>query len=268
LKFFVHNGEFVRQRIAGREELAGTDVIVLHRLMKNSVAETSHLNGYALFTAACIAAAAMDPTALGMRLHRESYEHIGEVSGFVHDLEARWKDEQERRRVIVTSDNAEIELERLLPGPPALVWEYLSDPARRMQWQTQTDRVDQFNTSGRRGVGTTNHCVHGHGTVFEEILDWRPFHYFTVRSTIPGLGAVTITSEFEPTDGGTRYRVRIEKIRARKQREQWEAMRAPFLVLLGEWYDRLADLLAQDAAARASESEAVLSQPQPHPQAH
>ena len=268
LKFFVHNGEFVRQRIAGREELAGTDVIVVHRLMKNSVAETFHLNGYVLFTAACIAAAAMDPAALGMRLHRESYEHIGEVSGFVHDLEARWKVEQEHRRVIVTSDNAEIELERLFPGPPALAWEYLSDPARRMQWQTQTDRVDQFNTSGRRGVGTTNHCVHGHGTVFEEILDWRPFHYFTVRSTIPGLGAVTITSEFEPTDGGTRYRVRIEKIRARKQREQWEAMRAPFLVLLGQWYDRLAELLAQDAAARASEPEAVLRQPQPHPHAH
>jgi hypothetical protein len=69
-----------------------------------------------------------------------------------------------------------------------LVWEYLTDPTKRVQHQVGTDRVDQANATGRRGVGTTNHCVHGHGTVVEEILDWRPFRYFTVRSMVPGLG--------------------------------------------------------------------------------
>ncbi len=132
LKFFAHEGRFVRQRVAGREELAGTDVILVHRLTKNSVSEAFHLNGYALFSAASIGATGMDPAALGMRPHRESYEHIGEVAAYVHDLEARWKDEQEQRRVIVTSDNAEMESEMVLPGPPALVWEYLTDPTKRM----------------------------------------------------------------------------------------------------------------------------------------
>lgn len=264
LKFFAHVGEFVRHRIAGREEFAGTDVILVHRLMKNSVTETFHLNGYALFTAACIAAAGVDAAALGMRPHRETYEHIGEVPAYVHDLEARWKHEQEHRRVIVTAKNAEMESEVLLPAPPALVWEFLTDPVRRMQWQSGTDRVDQFNTSGRRGVGTTNHCVHGHGTVVEEILDWRPFHYFTDRSAIPGLGAAKFTFELEPTESGTRFRFRMEKIRGRKQREQWEAMREPFLAMIGQWYARLAELLAQEAAARHSEPEVELPHPQPH----
>jgi uncharacterized protein YndB with AHSA1/START domain len=264
LKFFAHDGEFVRHRIAGREEFAGTDVILVHRLMKNSVAETFHLNGYALITAACIAATGLDPGALGMQPHRETYEHIGEVPAYMHDLEARWKHEQEHRRVIVTAKNAEMESELLLPAPPALVWEYLTDPVRRMQWQTGTDRVDQFNTSGRRGVGTTNHCVHGHGTVVEEILDWRPFRYFTVRSNIPGLGEATFTFELEPAEGRTRYRVRMEKIRSRKQREAWKAMREPFLSMIGQWYARLAELLAREAAARASEPEAALPEIQPH----
>ena len=35
LKFVAHHGEFVKHKMAGREELAGRDVIVVHRLLKN-----------------------------------------------------------------------------------------------------------------------------------------------------------------------------------------------------------------------------------------
>src|SRR6478736_9630796 len=38
LKLFVHHGSCVRTSIAGREELAGTDVIVAHRLLKGTAA--------------------------------------------------------------------------------------------------------------------------------------------------------------------------------------------------------------------------------------
>jgi Protein of unknown function (DUF2652) len=37
LKFVVHHGEILRQRIAGGEELLGSDVILAHRLLKNDV---------------------------------------------------------------------------------------------------------------------------------------------------------------------------------------------------------------------------------------
>ena len=36
LKVFVHHGSFVWSRIAGRDELAGSDVIVAHRLLKGA----------------------------------------------------------------------------------------------------------------------------------------------------------------------------------------------------------------------------------------
>src|SRR5687768_2077516 len=59
LKFVAHHGRAVRQKIAGREELLGSDVIVVHRLLKNSIAEAG-IPAYAAFSQACIEAAAID----------------------------------------------------------------------------------------------------------------------------------------------------------------------------------------------------------------
>ncbi len=250
LKFFAHYGEFVRHRIAGREELAGTDVILVHRLSKNSVAETFHLNGYALVTQACVAAMGADPAVLGMRPHLETYEHIGEVATFVHDLEAGWKHEQDHRRVIVTPENAAIVMESLQPAPPAVVWEYLTDPAKRMLYQVGTDRLDQTNARGRRGIGTTNHCVHGPGTVIEDIQDWRPFHYFTIQAMVPGLGLTKYTFELSPADGGTRLVFRVGKFRNRKQREAWEAYRETFQGAMRQWHSLMAERLVEEMASR------------------
>ncbi len=250
LKFVVHHGEFVRQRIAGREEMAGTDVIVVYRLLKNSVAEAFHLNGYALFTAACVVAMNIDAAALGMREHRETYEHIGEVTMYVHDLEARWKHEREHRRVIVSGDDAEVSMELPLTAPPPVAWEYLTDPQKRVRWQVGTQRVDQVNTGGRRGVGTTNHCVHGHGVILEEILDWRPFEYLTIQANVPGFGPMKYMWAFTPAATGTALQFRMEKIRNRKQQEIWQVMREQFASQMGPWFARLAEVLAEEAAAR------------------
>ena len=48
------SGVVVRQRMAGLSELVGSDVIVVHRLLKNSVTEELALAAYALFTDACV----------------------------------------------------------------------------------------------------------------------------------------------------------------------------------------------------------------------
>ena len=37
VKFVIHHGEFIKQKMAGQEELAGRDVILVHRLLKNEV---------------------------------------------------------------------------------------------------------------------------------------------------------------------------------------------------------------------------------------
>ncbi|MGH2373099.1 MAG: DUF2652 domain-containing protein [bacterium] len=270
LKFVVHHGEFVRQRIAGREELAGTDVIVVHRLLKNSVAEKFNLNGYALFSAACIAAMGIDVGALEMREHHESYEHIGDVMVYMHDLEARWKHEREHRRVIVEPGNVEASVDVSLPAPPPVAWENLTDPQKRVLWQVGTDRVDQTNAGGRRGIGTTNHCVHGHGVIVEEILDWRPFDYYTIQANVPGFGPMRYTYVLTPAGSGTALQFRMEKVRNRKQQKAWQVMRDQFASMMDTWFARLAKLLGEDMASREPDTTSISkhdlhTQPTPEP---
>ncbi len=258
LKFFLHHGAFVRHRIAGREELAGTDVILVHRLLKNSVTKTLGLHGYGLFTAPCLSAIGVDPTTMGMREHRESYDHIGEVQAYVHDLEARWERDRESRRVVVDPERAEVDMAMPLPAPPPVVWDYLTSPSKRAQY-AGADRVDQVSPSGRRGIGTTTHCVHGHGTIVEEILDWRPFQYFTIQARFPGLvGTVKYMFELTPTpSGGTMLRFCMEKIRNRKQMEQWRGLRDQWAANFQQTAQRLTATLAEEMTRHGLEGDAT-----------
>ena len=212
LKFVAHHGVAVRQKVAGREELLGSDVILVHRLLKNDIVEKLGTSAYAAFTERLVEEMAIDPEALGMTRHAETYEHLGEVSLWVHDLERRWAEEDARQRVLVEPKDAMLDLTFDIPAPPQVVWEFVTTPGRRRQWQAVggvTDVIER-TAHGRRGVGTVNHCMHGADAMIEEILDWRPYDYLTDRTTIAHGGPVFLSSyEFQPTATGTRVSLRI-----------------------------------------------------------
>ena len=201
LKLVAHHGSFVRHRIRDSEELTGADVVTVHRLLKNRVAEETRVTAYALYTAACVGAMGIDPAALRMREHREAFEGVGEVTAWVDDLAARWTADQERRRVrIDPAGKGTLVVEGEVQAPASRVWELLTVPALRAQWQDGVLRVDeQPAVGGVRGVGTVNHCVHGSGAVLEEILDWRPPDYFTLTSNVglPGVPPLLFSFELE-----------------------------------------------------------------------
>ena len=89
LKVVAHHGQVIRQRIASSEELLGSDVIVVHRLLKNHVEEATGIGAYALYTDACVAAMGLDdPAAAGMVAHREEFEGVGEIGAWIVDLGA------------------------------------------------------------------------------------------------------------------------------------------------------------------------------------
>jgi hypothetical protein len=213
LKFVVHSGVIARQRMAGMEELVGRDVIVVHRMLKNTVIESTGLEAYVLFSEAATDALALGAEALGMRPHLESYEHIGEVPGWVHDLERRWQEEDDRARVIVHPGAASlVDVPMPTGAPPQVAWEHMTQPGRRVAWSHGVTDVIVDAPGNRRGVGTTNHCMHGKEAIVEEVLDWRPFDYFTVRSvmgTPAGPVKFLTTFEFEPTTSGTTVHMRI-----------------------------------------------------------
>lgn len=241
LKFIAHHGDFIRRPTASGEELTGQDVIVVHRLLKNSVAEALGLPAYALFTEACVAGLAMNPGALGLVEHRETYSDVGETGVYVEDLERRWQEERERRRVFVPRDGAAFEVEALIPAAPAVVWDWLTAPAHRALWQGGS--VDETTPGGRRGAGTTSFCVDGRADVYEEILDWRPFQYFTERRTFPGPVGLVVTTELEPSGEGTLVRTRGGRLEGR-DRLLWLAVGRRARRDLQAAYGRLAGLLA------------------------
>lgn len=88
LKFMVHHGEFIIQQIAGIKDLMGTDVNLVHRLMKNHVTETTGWQGYALFTDQSLEQMQLEKGGLVQQV--ETYDHLGDVLTFVMDMHARY----------------------------------------------------------------------------------------------------------------------------------------------------------------------------------
>jgi uncharacterized protein YndB with AHSA1/START domain len=221
LKFVVHPGAAIVQKVAGRQEFLGPDVIVVHRLLKNEVVERLEMSAYALLTQACIDATDLDPAALGMRRHTETYDRIGDVPAWAHDLEGRWQEKEARARVRVSPAEAILDLSVSTSAPPQVAWRFLTTPGQRMTWQPWVTEVTiKGATGGRRGAGSANHCMHGTDAVVEEILDWRPYDYVTDRTILdtPG-GPVKVlhTIELEPTATGTTIHLRFAPPKTRRE---------------------------------------------------
>lgn len=82
LKFFVHVGEVIRQQILGRNEIAGRDVILVHRLLKDSQPAREGQHRFALLTDAAVRALGIDPASHGMRPVTQTYDHLGEIAAW------------------------------------------------------------------------------------------------------------------------------------------------------------------------------------------
>lgn len=254
LKVVAHHGRVIRQRIASSEEFVGSDVIVVHRLLKNHVAETTGVSAYILYTDACVAAMGLtDPAASGMVAHREEFDGVGEIGGWVRDLQAAWTAELARAAVVVGAKDAVRTYAATFDAPPAVVWDYVTSPARRPQWQHGvTAVIQEAGPAGRQGIGTVNHCIHGKDAVIEEILDWQPYEHVTYRSLlpIPNVPKLVDTFAFQDLgDGRTRVEIRLGRPRSAKDRAIAEGL----LPMLDETFRHalaaLAPLLPAEMAA-------------------
>jgi hypothetical protein len=217
LKLAVHHGAYLLQRPlrAHAAKPTGPDVVLVHRLLKNTVREATGVDAYAFLTEAAVRAGGLAALAEGMAPHAERYEHLGEVRGFVHDLRAVWVRERERRRDVVAPEEAWFAVEAELPAPPPVAWTFLNEPGHKRRWRG-ADRVTVAGgPRGRTGVGTLHRCAHGGAIVVEEVLDWRPFEYVTCRSAGPSGTDTRTTTWLEPSGAGTRLRCVVERPRGR-----------------------------------------------------
>lgn len=196
LKFVVHYGEFVLQRLAGRAKPLGPDVILVHRLLKNHIAERFGLHAYLFVTDAALVRLGLDAAALGLQPHAEEYEHLGEVRGAVLDLAARWQAERDRRHVRVEPAAARVQHTVEVPAPAPVVWEYLTAAEQRPRWQPWLP--------GSAAADAAH--AHDGSVAGETIQDWRPVSYFTTSAALDGPlhPGVLTTTELTPIADGTR----------------------------------------------------------------
>lgn len=253
LKFVAHHGTYVIEVEDDREDLAGPDVILVHRLLKNTVRAGGGPQAYAFLTEPCLRRM---PPSFDLPSHSESDESFGPITGGVHDLGAAAARMREARRVHIDADDADLQVSfGDHPWSPAVLWQYFVDPEKRLRWQPlQTAIENRPDRHGRLGAGASSHCAHGvGGDALREYLDWRPHRYFTDRLTplgraphiFPGLE----TFEFTPTATGTRvdYRFRLADDCGRLTRLRFRALRPGGRRLLSRSQRALRRALEEDA---------------------
>ena len=181
LKFFIHHGDYIVQEVSGIRELVGSDVNLIHRLMKNHVTENTGWSAYILCTQRAFQN--MSVHMEGTHEQAESYEHLGEIQIYCIDMHARYNAIMEARRVIISPEDADFSLAHDFFAPQPIIWHWITEAEKR----TLVSGAKNLFTSksrpgGRSGPGAINHCAHGKdlkGLSVETILDWRPFDYLT-----------------------------------------------------------------------------------------
>jgi hypothetical protein len=206
LKAFIHHGEYVMQDMRGKQELSGSDVIVVHRMTKNKVKEQTSVKAYALFTKAALEAMGMIEFAdAEMTPHVENYEHIGDVGMYVYDLRKVLVREREKRRIVVSpTKDAWVMTHADVPVPPSVLWDYISEPEHFRRWCHADALSVTGRKNGRMDVGGTHHCAHGKEQITQTVVDWRPFEYMTLDCTLPMNGMMRYSFHLLPIEGGTR----------------------------------------------------------------
>jgi uncharacterized protein YndB with AHSA1/START domain len=197
LKFVVHRGAFSRYEVAGRTQLHGNDVNVVHRLLKNTVPGREYL----LATASALA-----PWPESLRAEfvaaPQRYD-IGDVDASYLDLrrirDAVWSEPTPT----VDPVTAKLRSTARFPGTAEEVFRYFTDPKLRQIWMG-VPRVD-FQPGARGSlVGAEYHCIHGPNqmTVFK-VLGCNAPTEITMQIGFPFVGTVWRTDRIEPEGPST-----------------------------------------------------------------
>jgi len=208
LKIFLHYGQYMFQQIGERVDLQGADVILIHRLMKNSVKVTFGVSGYGLVTEAAVDALGIAGLTVDMHPHSEQVEHFDEVRMFIYDLNKAWEARRQTDRQVLTPENAFVWADVFVPVPQWVAWDLsLSDEVKRRIFFVD-NIIRGGDPNSRVGSGTNFHCVHHEGDVDFVVLDLDPPDYITSRNTNLALGIKYLFGfNFRPVEGGTMFTV-------------------------------------------------------------
>lgn len=154
LKFVVHHGRFSRQRLGNVEQLHGTDVIVAHRLLKNSVPSKEYL----LVTDAVLERLPEERRSL-FTPHTETFD-LGAISGGYEEIARLWEEARAKEPQRVMPDEAMINSQVEVEAPLHLVDSLMLEPAVMQRYLFSDDVVAIPGARGEE-IGEEFHCHHG-----------------------------------------------------------------------------------------------------------
>ena len=199
LKFIVHRGEFSRQQIGSAVQLYGTDVNLVHRLVKNTVP----LREYVFATDATLQGWT-SPEREGFVAAPQTYD-VGSVNAAYADL-APVKERALKDRVVeVTPEDAKLHLTYEYDGPPEQVWRILMEPQTRARY-LGVPRVDLVPGAKGTYLGAEFHCRHGkdlEGKTVFRITACEVPEFATTYMEFPMVGHAYRTDRLIPNGGGT-----------------------------------------------------------------
>lgn len=252
LKFIVHHGEFVVQRIGTQDELVGPSVNLLFRLAKNTIRETLGMAGYLAFTEAAVTALAIPGYAAQLVEHLEPAASGDSQRLLVKDMAPIWEERRARGTLDLAAEGVLVTMERQFPARLTVVWDYLTGPALRAL-MFGSDREDaQALEDGRMGIDAVYVCWHGEARLEHRIVDWDPPVRYAFLAPV---GEATALGEFtsHPHIDGTLVNFRATVPRTSDGVIIPEEMHAGVAAELTEFFDgafdRILERLESDLAA-------------------
>lgn len=254
LKFVAHYGDYLLQHVAQHEELVGTDVNIVHRLLKNSIVEDTGVLSYTFFSEACANAMMLGELKDSMIPHSETYDHVGKIMGYVYNLKPVLARARLERRIFINVDDSTNIVEGDIPVEPVIAWDYLHDA----EYKRQVFGMDKVNMTpgknGRMGEGAMHHCLHSEGEFRENYIDWQPFEYATYQLMLPPDGWITVTTRLTTIENGTHIAFVYgepegEGGKASKQaRKTWAEIKDFVFEAIEAGLSRLAEMAEEDLA--------------------
>jgi hypothetical protein len=107
--------------------------------------------------------------------------------------------------VLISPEEADFIVTRIIPASPIIVWEWMNDIQKRLQWEGLNEIRPLIRPGGRTGAGAQNHCAHGKNVFVETVLDWHPFESYTTDASM-----VVMSRKLEVHAGKTQMNIYIK----------------------------------------------------------
>jgi hypothetical protein len=160
LKIVAHFGEVTGFSIKKHNKLFGKDVIILHRLLKNSLGKKE----YALFTRPLTEGAGIPFNPPGWyrpEIAAEQYD-VGEVEFTVSDLDELHHELPDIQPVVYEASSKTITAfteERLIPAPTPTVFGTIFELSLRPKWMAGVKKVEVITKDLINRIGTQHRCI-------------------------------------------------------------------------------------------------------------